>query len=44
MEEIKRILNDETVITEAKGKWKYYISQIIKQAQLEKGAVMEKNK
>ena len=42
MEEMKRILNDETVITKAKAKWEYYIPRIIKQAQLEKGAQIER--
>lgn len=42
MEEMKRILNEEKVITEAKVKWEYYIPRIIKQAQLEKGAQIER--
>ena len=37
MDEMKRILNEEKAIAEAKAKWEYYIPQIIKQAQLEKG-------
>ena len=36
---MKRILNEEKVITEAKAKWEYYIPQI---AQLEKGAQIER--
>lgn len=43
MEEMKRIINEEKVITEAKAKWEYYIPRIIKQAQLEKGAQIEKS-
>ena len=42
MEEMKRILNEEKVITKAKAKWEYYIPRIIKQAQLEKGAQIER--
>ena len=42
MEEMKRTLNEEKVITKAKTKWEYYIPRIIKQAQLEKGAQIER--
>ena len=42
MEEMKIILNEEKVITEAKAKSEYYIPRIIKQAQLEKGAQIER--
>ena len=39
---MKRTLNEEKVITKAKTKWEYYIPRIIKQAQLEKGAQIER--
>ena len=38
---MKRILNED--ITEAKAKREYYVSRIIKQAQLEKGMQIEKS-
>ena len=41
MDEMKRII-DQTVITEAKTTWKYYVPRIIKQAQMEKGVHIEK--
>ena len=42
MDEMKRILNEEKAIAEAKAKWEYYIPRIIKQAELEKGMQIEK--
>ena len=42
MDEMKRILNEEKAIAETKAKWEYYITRVIKQAQLEKGVQMEK--
>ena len=42
MDEMKRIINEEKAIVEAKAKWEYYIPRIIKQAQLEKGMQIEK--
>ena len=39
---MKRILNEEKAISEAKAKWEYYIPRIIKQAELEKGMQIEK--
>ena len=38
---MKRILNDEKAIAEAKSKWEYYIPHIIKQARLEKCVQIE---
>ena len=42
MDEIKRILNEEKGIAEAKAKWEYYIPWIIKQSQQGKGMQIEK--
>ena len=43
MDEMKRILNEEKGIAEAKAKWEYYIPRITKQAQIEKGMQIEKS-
>ena len=40
---MKSTLNEEKATAEGKAKWEYYIPQIIKQAQLEKGVQIEKS-